>query len=143
LIPILFPKRVGECVAYFELAVGFGQSVGANSAYLIKSILESNFLMFIFFGVFYFFFTYPVLKILPPDTNDEDTKPNPLSYMDFIKIPRFFATNLSMVATLTANMFLLTGIVYGIEDFPGYEDHMVKLIGVYTAVYGVLMYILS
>lgn len=24
LIPILFPTRVGECVAYFELAIGFG-----------------------------------------------------------------------------------------------------------------------
>ena len=78
--------------------------------------------MFIFFGVFYFFFPYPLLKPLPPDTYDEDSKPNPLSYMDFIKIPSFFATNLAMVATLTGNLFLLTGIVYGIQDFPGYED---------------------
>jgi len=143
LIPILFPKRVGECVAYFELAVGFGQSVGASTAYIIKSLLKSNFLMFICFGIFYFFFTYPLLKPLPADTNDEQTQPNNLSYIEFIKIPKFFATNLCMVATLTANLFLLTGIIYGINDFPGYENHVVYLIGVFSAVYGISMYILS
>ena len=35
-VPILFPNRIGEVVAYFELAVGFGQSIGANLGAIIK-----------------------------------------------------------------------------------------------------------
>ena len=41
-------------------------------------------------------------------------------------------------------MFLLTGIVFGIKNFPGVsEDHMVWLIGIYTTVYGVAMFCLA
>lgn len=38
LIPIYYPDRVGECVAYFELAIGFGQGIGANIGIFLKSI---------------------------------------------------------------------------------------------------------
>lgn len=83
------------------------------------------------------------MKPLPPDTSDEITTESNLGYLEFLKIPKFFATNVSMVFTLVGNLFLLTGIVYGINDFPGYEHHMVNLIGLNTAVYGVVMFILS
>ena len=66
------------------------------------------------FGIFYSYFTVPLLVPLPDDTYDNENKENPLSYIEFLKIPKFLTTNLGLVMTLTANLFLLTGIVFGI-----------------------------
>ena len=66
------------------------------------------------FGLFYSYFTIPLLVPLPDDTFDTENKENPLSYIEFLKIPKFLTTNLGLVMTLTANLFLLTGIVFGI-----------------------------
>ena len=50
---------------------------------------------------------------------------------------------MSQVITITGNVFLLTGIVFGIEDFPGNEDSLSYLMGLYSIVYGITMYFLS
>ena len=41
------------------------------------------------------------------------------------------------------NVFLLTGIIFGIKDYPGEEGKLTILLGLYSVVYGIGMYILS
>jgi hypothetical protein len=63
--------------------------------------------------------------------------------MEFLANSKFLWTNLALLVTLTGNLFLLCGIVFGIKDYPHLENHMVSLIGCYTVVYGLGMYALS
>jgi Na+/melibiose symporter-like transporter len=144
LIPIYYPDRVGECVAYFELAIGFGQGIGANIGILLKNLFNSNFLAFLAIAIFYLYFTHPLLKPVPEDNHDqiEEDKEN-LSYMEFLRNPKFLCVNLSQVITITGNVFLLTGIVFGIDYFPGHEGSLSYLMGLYSIVYGIAMYFLS
>jgi hypothetical protein len=84
-----------------------------------------------------------LLKYLPDDSNDDIPPENPLAYSLFWKNPKFFITNVSLMITLAGNLFLLTGIIFGIENYPGIEDQEVHLITFYTTVYGICMYVLS
>ena len=50
---------------------------------------------------------------------------------------------MALAFTVSGNLFLLTGIVFGIKEFPGYDDHIVYLIGIFTLVYGIFMFMLA
>ena len=80
---------------------------------------------------------------LPDDTYDSESIENPLTYTEFLRIPKFTTVNIGMVMTLNTNLFMLTGIIFGINYFPGCESHMTLLIGFNTFVYGIGMYVLS
>jgi hypothetical protein len=67
MIPIYFPDNIGECIGYFELAVGLGNTIGSNVGYILFLIFGNEIAIFISLFIFYMFFTKPVLKVFPED----------------------------------------------------------------------------
>ena len=56
---------------------------------------------------------------------------------------KFLCSLLCSALTITGNVFLLTGIVFGITSYTSNEDHLSYLIGLYSIVYGISMFALS
>ena len=110
----------------------------------MKNIFHSSFLAFLAIAAFYLYFTVPLLRPVPDDdANTEQEEKESLSYMEFLKHNKFLCTNFSQIITITGNVFLLTGIVFGIKEYPGHEGSLSYLMGLYSIVYGVSMYFLS
>ena len=119
MIPVHFPDNIGECIGYFELAVGLGNSLGANVGYIIFLIFGSEFSIFIVLFFFYLFFTYPTLQIFPEDDPTKILSKVTLDYREFYSNIRFLTTNLAILMTINCQLFIYTGLIYGIKEING------------------------
>lgn len=68
MIPIYFPARIGVIVAYFELAIGLGQGIGANVGIGLKNFLgHENYSSFLVLAAFYLIIIHPLILPIPAD----------------------------------------------------------------------------
>ena len=63
-----FPARIGVIVAYFELAIGLGQGIGANVGIWLKNLMwHENYAAFFALSAFYFLVIHPLILPIPAD----------------------------------------------------------------------------